>query len=61
MVVDEVDILMGVDKAEETEEEVGQEGYGIRGGCGGVSGTFENGIDISNVTHYFEYEELATL
>ena len=37
--------------------ERGRQGRGVhfRGGRGGVSGAYENGIDISDVIRYFEY------
>ena len=33
----------------------------VQGGCGGGSSAHENGIDISDVTCYFEYQEWAAL
>ena len=33
----------------------------VQGGCGGGSGAHENGIDISDVTYYFEDSEWAIL
>ena len=51
MAVHEVDILTAMNTAEYTEEKVVQGGCRISEGCGGVSGTFENVIDISDVTY----------
>ena len=52
--VDEVDVLTDNYKAEDREEE-------LHRGHGGVSGTYETRIDISDVTRYFQVKECSEL
>ena len=60
--VEEVDVSMAKDVAEDVDKEAGQDivGHNQRGRGGGI-GAYENGISISYFTCYFEYAGWAAL